>query len=180
MCLFIYLFFLSTFSWLLIRWYPPALCTCSCSPCFNEFAVLMNLGHISHYFRPLCQGCDRPYYALPFDDILYDVSCTCIVDYLVLIFYNFDNKHTFIVIVIVIVRQSYITGNEAVKKPDQKGKLTNKSVIRFSLEVQLYIQVNTGWKQFPKRTGTAMVLLCYCHCCYIHVCQVIEISYEIA
>ena len=61
----------------------------------------MNLGHISHYFRPLCQGCDRPYYALPFDDILYDVSCTCIVDYLVLILYNFDNKHTFIVIVIV-------------------------------------------------------------------------------
>ena len=62
----------------------------------------MNLGHISHYFRPLCQGCDRPYYALPFDDILYDVSCTCIVDYLVLILYNFDNKHIFIVIVIVI------------------------------------------------------------------------------
>ena len=103
MCLFIYFFFLSTFSWLLIRWYPPALCTCSCSPCFNEFAVLMNLGHISHYFRPLCQDCDRPYYALPFDDILYDVSCTCIVDYLVLILYNFDNKHTFIVIVIVML-----------------------------------------------------------------------------
>ena len=94
-------FFLSTFSWLLIRWYPHALCTCSCSPCFNELAVLMNLGHISHHFRPLCQGCDRPYYALPFDDILCDVSCTCIVDYLVLILYNFDNKHTFTVIVIV-------------------------------------------------------------------------------
>ena len=69
---------------------------------FNELAVLMNLGHISHHFRPLCQGCDRPCYALPFDDILCDVSCTCIVDYLVLILYNFDNKHTFIVIVIVI------------------------------------------------------------------------------
>ena len=62
----------------------------------------MNLGHISHHFRPLCQGCDRPYYALPFDDILCDVSCTCIVDYLILILYNFDNKHTSIVIVIVI------------------------------------------------------------------------------
>ena len=64
----------------------------------------MNSGHISHHFRPLCQVCDRPYYALPFDDILCDVSCTCIVDYLVLILYNFDNKYTFIVIVSVIVQ----------------------------------------------------------------------------
>ena len=70
---------------------------------FNELAVLMNLGHISHHFRPLCQGCDRPYYALPFDDILRDVSCTCIVDYLVLILYNFDNKHTFIVIIVIVI-----------------------------------------------------------------------------
>ena len=78
--------FLSTFSWLLTKWYWLALCTYSCSPCFNWLAVLMNLGHISHHFRPLCHGCDRPYYALPFDDIFCDVSCTCIVDYLVLIF----------------------------------------------------------------------------------------------
>ena len=68
---FILFFSLSIFSWLLIKWYPPALCTCSCSPCFNEFAVLMNLGHISHYFCPLCQGCDWLYYALPFDDFLW-------------------------------------------------------------------------------------------------------------
>ena len=33
-----------------------------------------------------------------FDDTFCDVWCTCIVDYLVLILYNFDNKHTFIVI----------------------------------------------------------------------------------
>ena len=63
----------------------------------------MNLGHISHHFRPLCQGCARPYYALPFDDILCDVSCTCIVDHLVLILNNFDNKHTFIVYFIYIL-----------------------------------------------------------------------------
>ena len=44
--------------------------------------------HISHHFRPLCQGCDRPYYATPFDDIFCDVSCTCIVDYLALIFFT--------------------------------------------------------------------------------------------
>ena len=67
----LFYFFLSIFSWLLTKWYPPALCTCSCSPCFNEFAVLMNLGHISHYFCPLCQGCDWRYYALPFDDFLW-------------------------------------------------------------------------------------------------------------
>ena len=65
------LFFLSTFSWLLTKWCPPALCTCSCWPCFNELAVLMNLGHISHYFCPLCQGCDWRYYALPFEDFLW-------------------------------------------------------------------------------------------------------------
>ena len=69
MCLFILSYlFRSTFSWLLIKWCPTALCTCSCSPCFNELAVLMNLGQISHHLRPPCQGCDRPYYALPFDD----------------------------------------------------------------------------------------------------------------
>ena len=66
----LFYFFLSTFSWLLTKWYPPALCTCSCSPCFNV-AVLMNLGHISHYFCTLCQGCDWRYYALSFDDFLW-------------------------------------------------------------------------------------------------------------
>ena len=65
------IFFLSTFSWLLTKWYSPALCTCSCSRCFNEFAVLMNLGHIIHYFCPLCQGCHWRYYALQFDDFLW-------------------------------------------------------------------------------------------------------------
>ena len=38
---FILFLFFSIFSWLLTKWYPPALCTCSCSPCFNEFAVLI-------------------------------------------------------------------------------------------------------------------------------------------
>ena len=90
----------------------------------------MNLGHISHYFRPLCQGCDRPYYALPFDDILYVVSCTCIVDYLVLILYNFDNKHTFIVIVIVIV---IIKGLYGIPQLAAVHELKNK-------------QTKTGWQ----------------------------------
>ena len=73
MCLFILFYSIFSFNifWLLTKWYPPALCTCSCSPCFNELAVLMNLGHISHYFCPLCQGCDWRYYALPFDDFLW-------------------------------------------------------------------------------------------------------------
>ena len=92
------LFFLSTFSWLLTKRYPPALCTCSC---FNELAVLMNLGHISHYFCPLCQGCDWRYYAF----IIWRVFVMYHVLALLIIWmwclYNFDNKQTFIVIVIV-------------------------------------------------------------------------------
>ena len=39
--LFLYSFFLFSFQQLLTKWYPPALCTCSCSPCFNELAVLI-------------------------------------------------------------------------------------------------------------------------------------------
>ena len=62
----------------------------------------MNLGHISHYFCPLCQGFDWCYYTLPFDDFfMYHVLALLII--WIWFLYNFDNKHTFIGIVIVIV-----------------------------------------------------------------------------
>ena len=59
----------------------------------------MNLGHISYHFRPFCQGCDRPNYALPFDGIFVKYHVLALLIILFWFLYHFDNKHTFIVIV---------------------------------------------------------------------------------
>ena len=91
---------LLTLCWLLTKQYSPALCTCSYSPCLNELAVLVNVGHISLPFRHPLSRLWPNLLSLPFDDIfmMYHVLALLIVRFWFL--YNFDNKYTFIVIVI--------------------------------------------------------------------------------
>ena len=87
-------------AFLLTKW--PSLCTLYRVPAhlvLKNHKFYMNLGHISFHICPLCQNC----YTIVF--FIYVVRCDMPCTRIMLGFtlYNFDNKHPFIVIVIVIL-----------------------------------------------------------------------------